>query len=184
MTDLKILDNLSARVGGIFFLIGFMGSGKSHWGKLWAAASKWSFVDLDEVIEKKEGNSVADIFETRGEAYFRKIEEDALKTCAGFNNTIVACGGGTPCFSDNMKWMNAHGTTIYITCTIAEIMERVLAEKEKRPLLKKINPGELSFFIEQKLKEREPYYTQARVTVQSSQLTESSFAGIISSITS
>ncbi len=181
VTDLDAA-KLFAKKERLFFLIGFMGSGKSHWGKLWAAANKWSFVDLDEVIEKEEGKTVADIFETRGEAYFRKIEEAALKTCAALNDTIVACGGGTPCFSDNMQWMNAHGTTIYITCTIAEIMERVLAEKEKRPLLKKINPGELSFFVEQKLKEREPYYTQAMLTVQSGLITESSFAGIISSI--
>ncbi len=182
MTDLNI-GNLATKNNQLFFLIGFMGSGKTHWGKLWAATIKWSFVDLDELIEKKEGKTVADIFETRGEAYFRKIEGEALKTCAGLKNTIVACGGGTPCFSDNMQWMNAQGTTIYITCTIAEIMERVLAEKEKRPLLKKINPGELSFFVEQKLKEREPYYKQAMVKVQSGLLTECSFAGIISSIT-
>ncbi|MBC7887676.1 MAG: shikimate kinase [Ferruginibacter sp.] len=161
------------------FLIGFMGSGKTHWGKIWAAVNQLSFVDLDEVIENKAGKSVAAIFDTMGEDHFRELEAAALRTCIDLKNTIVACGGGTPCFYDNMQWMNDHGTTIYITCTFEEIYQRILAEKEKRPLLKKINRAELIFFIEQKLKEREPFYKQAKSMVQSSLLTENSFPGII-----
>ena len=159
-----------------FFLIGFMGSGKSHWGKKWASAHNKSFVDLDEVIELKEGKTIADIFELKGETYFREIETLALKSCYNLHDTIIACGGGTPCFFDNMQWMNTNGNTIYIRCTVTEILDRVLSEKEKRPLLKKLNQGELLFFIEQKLKEREVFYSQAKLTVQSIDLTADHFS--------
>jgi shikimate kinase len=168
---------------GNYFLIGFMGSGKSHWGKIWAEANQLSFVDLDAVIEEKAGKTVAAIFELNGEDHFRGLEAEALRACADLQNTIVACGGGTPCFHENMQWMNEHGATIYIACTATEILARVLQEKEKRPLLKKLNQAELLFFIEQKVKEREPFYTQANVTVQSGLLTENSFPEIISTIT-
>lgn len=166
-----------------FFLIGFMGSGKSHWGKIWAAANQFSFIDLDEVIEKKEGKTIPVIFETDGEAHFRKLEAAALRNCEGYTNTIIACGGGAPCYLGNMQWMNEHGTTIFIACTLNEIMKRVVAEQEKRPLLKKLNPAELIFFVEQKLKERDPFYTQANITVQSAALTDASFAAILSNTT-
>ena len=156
-----------------------MGSGKSHWGKIWAGAHNKSFVDLDEVIELKEGKSIADIFELKGETYFREIETLALKSCYNLHDTVIACGGGTPCFFDNMQWMNTNGNTIYIKCTVTEILDRVLSEKEKRPLLKKLNQGELLFFIEQKLKEREVFYSQAKLIVQSSDLTANHFSSHI-----
>jgi len=175
--------NTGQKTKGNFFLIGFMGSGKSHWGKIWTEANQLSFVDLDAAIEEKTGKTVAAIFELNGEDYFRFVEADALRTCANMQNTIIACGGGTPCFHENMKWMNENGTTIYIACTATEILARVLLEKEKRPLLKKLNQAELLFFIEQKVKEREPFYTQASLTVQSGSLTETSFPEIISTIT-
>ena len=161
------------------YLVGFMGSGKTHWGKAWAAASQRSFIDLDEVIEKTAGTTIAEIFETKGEGHFRSIEAATLRACAALTNTIIACGGGTPCFYDNMQWMNENGLTIYISCTSAEVLQRVALEKEKRPLLNKLNPAELVFFIEQKLKEREPYYSQAKVVVASHQLTTDSFKNLL-----
>ncbi|MEO6730129.1 MAG: shikimate kinase [Ferruginibacter sp.] len=167
----------------IFFLVGFMGSGKTHWGKIWADANQFSFVDLDELIEKKAGKTVADIFDSQGEGHFRVLEAEALRTCAKMKNTIIACGGGTPCFNNNMRWMNDHGVTIYINCTSQEILQRVLSEKEKRPLIKKINPAELLFFIEQKVKERELFYMRATLTLQSNLLTENFFAGILATST-
>lgn len=175
-------NNTGRKIKGNVFLIGFMGSGKSHWGKIWAEANQLAFVDLDAVIEQDTGKTVAEIFELYGEAHFRDLEADTLRACAGLENTLVACGGGTPCFHENMQWMNEHGSTIYIACTSSEILTRVLLEKEKRPLLKKLNQAELLFFIETKVKEREPFYTQASLTVQSGSLTEASFAEIISTI--
>ena len=173
---------LSLHSGSNYFLIGFMGSGKSHWGRLWASANQLTFIDLDEVIEKNEQKSIAEIFDTNGEDYFRKLEAIALRKCGHLQNTLIACGGGTPCFFENMQWMNEHGITIYISSKPIEILDRVLAEKEKRPLLKKLNQAELLFYIEKKLKEREPFYSQAKVTVQSVGLNEDSFLSIVSSI--
>ncbi|MEP7108404.1 MAG: shikimate kinase [Ferruginibacter sp.] len=143
MTDLNTSSGSPFRgLEGIFFLIGFMGSGKTHWGKIWAAENQLSFVDLDEIIESKAKKTIPEIFEKSGEDHFRKLEAKALRTCAGLQNTIVACGGGTPCFFENMQWMNDHGITIYLSCTTAEILHRVLSEPEKRPLIKKINEAE------------------------------------------
>ena len=162
-----------------FFLIGFMGSGKTHWGKIWASMYSFTFIDLDEVIEKKEEKSIADIFDIKGENYFREIEAAALRSFDDLENTIIACGGGTPCFFKNIEWMNAKGTTIYLYSTAQEILHRVLSEQDKRPLIKKMNKGELLFFIEQKLKERENFYNAANITVTSSEATEQTFGNML-----
>lgn len=176
--------NNSSALNTNIFLIGFMGSGKSHWGKIWAERNQLSFIDLDELIEKDAGKSIAAIFESKGEDYFRLLESEALRKLEGFQNTIIACGGGTPCFYNNIDWMNQHGITIYIESTPVQILERVFAEKEKRPLLKKLNEAELLFFIEQKLKERQPHYSKATITVQSVSLHEEVLPELTSSIKS
>lgn len=150
-------------LGGKIFLIGFMGSGKTYWGNVWSKHHSIQFFDLDEVIERDQHKSVATIFEKEGEKYFRKIEASALISFADKDNCIIACGGGTACFNDNMQWMNDNGITIYLSASPQFIYERVFEEKEKRPLLDKLNPAELFFFIEQKLKERESFYNLAQV---------------------
>lgn len=163
----------------IFFLIGFMGSGKTHWGKIWSAKFAYHFIDLDEEIEKIEGKTIADIFEFKGEAYFRKVEAATLRSIPANENTIVSCGGGTPCFYENISWMNNNGSSIYLSTTPAEILERVIAETDKRPLIKKMNPAELLFFIEKTLKDRAEFYNVATITVLSNKLTEQSFINFI-----
>jgi shikimate kinase len=147
------------------FLIGFMGSGKTHWGKLWAVKSGMQFVDLDDIIEQQEKKTITEIFEQNGEAYFRQLETDTLKTFSKRANCIIACGGGTPCFNDNMQWMNANGTTVYLSATPDDILKRVINEQAKRPLVKDFSPEELKDFIENKLKEREAFYSQAKITL-------------------
>jgi len=159
----------------LFFLNGFMGSGKSHWGKIWAAQYKLGFVDLDGAIEADEGKSVVDIFESKGETYFRDVEADKLREMGALKNTIVACGGGTPCFKDNMQWMKENGITVYISATPDEILRRLAKGQEQRPLIKKLNQAELLFFIEQKLKERESFYKQANIILPSADITEHTF---------
>ncbi len=154
------------------FIIGFMGSGKTHWGKIWAKKNQLSFFDLDEEIEKTLGQSVAQIFEKKGEKFFREMERDVLKKFEIKKNFILACGGGTPCFFDNLKWMNEQGSTIYLELSAEKIFERVINETEKRPLIKKINISELLFFIEQKLKEREAVYHNATYTINASALND------------
>lgn len=158
------------------FLNGFMGSGKSYWGKIWALQYGYFFYDLDEVIETNEGKSIADIFENQGEEYFRKIETEALQNFVQKYNCIIACGGGTACFNDNIDWMNSHGATVYLEASPQYILSRVKDEKSKRPLINKLNEAELIFFIEQKLKERVPFYNQAQLTVQAENLNSNSLS--------
>ncbi|MBK8496220.1 MAG: shikimate kinase [Chitinophagaceae bacterium] len=158
------------------FLIGFMGSGKTYWGKIWAKQNGLTFYDLDDVIEKATGKTIAVLFEKKGEKYFRKIETEALHTFADKDDCIIACGGGTACFNDNMQWINKNGTPVYLSASPQYIFERVITEKEKRPLVKKINTAELLFFIEQKLKEREPFYKQAAFILPADDLNEKSLS--------
>jgi shikimate kinase len=160
----------------LFFLNGFMASGKSHWGRIWAAEYKLGFIDLDEVIEMEEGKPVVDIFESKGEDYFRSVEAEKLRELGELKNIIISCGGGTPCFFDNMQWMNEHGITVYISATADEILRRLLKGQEQRPLIKELNQAELIFFIQQKLKQREPFYSQANIVLQSAEITDHTFA--------
>jgi shikimate kinase len=162
--------------GGKIFLIGFMGSGKTYWGKIWAKKNGLDFYDLDEVIEKEECKTIAAIFETAGEAYFRKIETIALHSFAKIENCIIACGGGAACFNDNLQWMNEHGTTVYLSAKPPYILASVKEEKDKRPLINKLNEAELLFFIEQKLKEREPFYKQAKIILPVTELNDASLS--------
>ena len=150
------------RSSGGIFLIGFMGSGKTYWGKIWAQHYGLKFYDLDAIIEEKEGKSIAVIFEKEGEEYFRKIETVALQQFSKAEKNVIACGGGAACFNENMQWMNEHGITVYLSATPQYILSRVKEEKDKRPLIKKLNDAEMLFFIEQKLKERESFYNQAQ----------------------
>jgi shikimate kinase len=161
----------------LFFLIGFMGSGKSHWGKLWAAEYKLGFVDMDEEIEILERKKVSEIFDSKGEEYFRSIEMDVLRSYEKLGSTIIACGGGTPCFYNNMKWMNEHGITTYLSAGPQEILRRLMKaqQQNQRPLISKLNQAELLFFIEKKMKEREPFYNQANIILDSSSITEHTF---------
>ena len=159
-----------SEVIGQIFLLGFMGSGKTHWGKLWAGDSGMKFYDLDDLIELREGKSIVDIFETRGEDCFRTIESEVLRGLAGEDNCIIACGGGTPCFHNNMLWMNSQGITVYLKADPSQIKERLLNEKYKRPAIRNLDEAGLELFIEQKLRERAPFYSQAKITLSITQL--------------
>ena len=147
----------------LIFLLGFMGSGKSFTGKRLAEKFGIDFVDLDEYIETKEGQTIREIFEEHGEAYFRKKEKQYLQELGERKMTIVATGGGAPCFFDNMEWMNNHGVTVYLETPAPVLAKRLEQEMEKRPLLKKLTRIELQDFIDKKLVERNPFYHQCQV---------------------
>jgi shikimate kinase len=138
-----------------------MGSGKSYWGNIWSKQSGLPFYDLDAVIEAAAQKNIAQIFEDSGEVFFRNEETAAIQQFANLQNYIIACGGGTPCFNNNMEWMNNHGTTVYLKATPEEILKRVINEQDKRPVIKNIPQPELLAFIEKKLKERASFYEQA-----------------------
>ncbi len=116
------------------FLLGFMGAGKSYWGKQLAAHWDLPFFDLDDVIMEAEGMPVADIFNTKGETYFRNLESKLLRELAADNDKfLISCGGGTPCFSDTMDFMNENGKTIWLNPSVPVMVERLQRKQHKRP---------------------------------------------------
>ncbi len=146
------------------FLIGFMGSGKTHWGRIWADHHGMAFTDLDALIEQAQHQTISAIFEEKGEAHFRELEAAALRSLTDTAG-IIACGGGAACFHNNMPWMNEHGICVYLSASPQHLLDQGMGEREQRPLIKKLNKAELLFFIEQKLKEREPFYKQAEISL-------------------
>ncbi|MBL0144853.1 MAG: shikimate kinase [Chitinophagaceae bacterium] len=117
-------------------------------------------------------------FETQGENYFREKESQILRELKVDSDSIIACGGGTPCFNDNISWMNKNGKTIWLKTDVSAILQRVLQEQNKRPLLKKMNEAEILFFIEQKLKEREPFYKQANIVLNTKDINENTIVNL------
>lgn len=117
--------------------MGLPGSGKSHWGKVWADKLTVPYFDLDEVIIDNEGFSIKEIFKTEGESHFRDLETFYLdKLISNYGDFILSTGGGTPCFNDNMKLMNEKGITVFLNPPIEEIAQRIWKPNEanKRPL--------------------------------------------------
>ncbi len=153
-----------------------MGCGKSHWGKIWAAENHLPFVDLDEAIAQEAMKSVTQIMETQGEAHFRELEAAHLRKLGSLREAIISCGGGTPCFHDNMRWMNEHGSTVYITSSPTDLLRRLSKGQSQRPLISRFNPAELLFFIEKKLAEREPFYREAKIILSAAELANDTFA--------
>ncbi|WP_258105450.1 shikimate kinase [Marinoscillum sp. MHG1-6] len=142
------------------YLIGLPGTGKSYFGKILAEETGLPFYDLDHIIEEKEGCEITEIFETKGEDYFREVEAGCL---SGFNNKegfILATGGGAPCFHDGIEVMNAHGVTIYLTQERAVLIER-LSAKSHRPLLQ----NNVAEKVDKLLEVRGPIYEQANITI-------------------
>ncbi len=144
------------------FLIGFMGSGKSLYGRGLAKAMDMELVDLDAWIVEETGKTINQIFEQEGEASFRELEKKYLRLITTSEAKIISVGGGTPCFFDNMDWMNEQGTTVYLKCAATLLFGR-LKKSSKRPLLLDKTPEELFAFIEEKLLERESFYAKAKV---------------------
>jgi shikimate kinase len=146
----------------LIFLIGFMASGKSYVGKKLAAAMDFDFHDLDDYIEKKENLSVTEIFEKKGEAFFRQKESEYLADFLTKKNIIVATGGGCPCFFDNIDKMLNSGLVIYLFAHNELIFKRLRnSDLSQRPLLKNKTDEELRQFITEKVKERSIFYDRA-----------------------
>lgn len=148
------------------FLCGFMGCGKSTHGKKMAALLKYSFIDLDKYIQEKENKTVQFIFENEGEKEFRKLETHYLEEVIKKDKShVVALGGGTVCFNNNINLVKKNGTLVYIEMPAKALAERLQKSKQKRPLLNDVSSAELIPFIEQKLKERNVFYKEANVIV-------------------
>ncbi|MEA1886239.1 MAG: shikimate kinase [Bacteroidota bacterium] len=149
----------------IVYLIGFMGSGKSTFGKRMASRAGWKFEDLDSLIENIEGRPVRNIFTESGEDYFREIEAGILRDVPRHENIVVACGGGTPCYKDNMEFMNRSGVTVYLKHNVQTLAHRLKNAKKIRPLLEGMNPSEMGKYISTKLAEREEWYNKSQLII-------------------
>lgn len=154
------------------FLIGFMGSGKTHWGKLLSAKLQLPFRDLDALIVDKEQKSIADVFSEKGEEYFRYREMETLEELAGREESFVlSCGGGTPCFFNNIEFMKKSGKVVWLNTSVDVLQGRLLKERMSRPLIREISDEELKRYIIRKLSERKMYYEQADIIVNEESIT-------------
>jgi shikimate kinase len=142
-----------------------MGAGKTTVGKALSKELGATFYDLDWYIESRMRKTVAQIFAERGEEGFRKMEYNMLHEVAEFENVIISCGGGTPCFFDNMDYLNQQGQTVYLKAAPEVLYHHLLMGKVERPLIKGKSPEELITFIRQQLDKREPYYSKAKYTL-------------------
>lgn len=147
------------------FLMGYMASGKTTTGKTLAKKLSMNFVDLDELIEQTEKTTIDLIFKDQGEEKFRAIESIYLKKTTGINNSVIALGGGTPCYNDNLGIILNNGISIYLKMSASSIVNRLLNAKKKRPLIENKTQEELLQFVESSLKEREKFYERANYTI-------------------
>lgn len=152
------------------FLIGYMGCGKSTMGRAVSELTGIPFIDLDNYIERRFHLTVKAIFAERGEEGFRDVERRMLQEVADFEDVIVACGGGTPCFFDNMEYMNSHGTTVFLNTPIPRLHSRLMRGRHKRPLIANKNDEELMEFIQKALADRWEHYTKAQIEFSSERL--------------
>jgi len=142
-----------------------MGVGKSMLGRRLSGTMGLDFIDLDQEIEKEQGLTVSGIFERDGEDEFRKTERRQLKESIERDNFIMACGGGTPCYRDNMDIMNGAGKTLLLDLPQDVIYKRLLNSKQQRPLVTNMGPGELKAYISDKIAERKPFYDKAKIKI-------------------
>lgn len=156
------------------FLIGYMGCGKSSLGRKLAKASGMEFMDMDSIIEQREGASISDIFHYQGEEYFRDIESSLIKelgTAEG--DMVISTGGGAPAWGDNMELMNSLGATVYLRRTAEQIASRLSPHgRQKRPKLRGLNDEELVAFMTANMAEREPFYSNALHCIDCAQLSD------------
>jgi shikimate kinase len=160
-----------------------MAAGKTTIGKRLANKLDYSFVDLDMMIELAESLSIEEIFQTKGEEYFRLSESKILRNLSYDDNLILSTGGGTPCFQENMEWMNKMGITVYIELKPEIIHHRLVNSKTKRPLVEGKTSGELMNYIIQQLKIREQYYRKAKIIIDGENLKIDELINQLNSIT-
>ena len=145
------------------FLVGFMGAGKTTLAKKMASKLGYQWIDTDQEIEKKEGVKVSEIFEVRGEAYFRALEKQLIDGLIPSEKMIVATGGGLPCFNNLMETLNQLGTTIYLERTPKELFQRVKQATNSRPLIAHKSDEELLEYIESTMEKRREIYLQSNI---------------------
>ncbi len=143
-----------------------MGSGKSHISKILSEKINFKLIDLDKEIARRNKSTIPEIFEKKGEIYFRKLEREALEEIlASEENVILSLGGGTPVYYNNMEIINHNSKSVFLRASVGTLSERLLKQKEKRPLIAKISDENLPEFIAKHLFERNDFYNKAQVSV-------------------
>lgn len=145
------------------FIVGYMACGKTTFGRALARRTGLEFIDLDFYIEQRFRRSIADIFSEKGEEGFRRIEASMLREVGEFENTVVSCGGGTPCFHGNMDYMLSRGDVVWLEASVERITERLIINSARRPLMKGKTPEEIRTAVETGLSGRMPHYSRANI---------------------
>jgi shikimate kinase len=164
-----------------YFLIGYMGCGKSTLSRKIAQRTGWRVIDTDAEVERIEGASIADIFHYEGEDHFREMERQVIERIASTDESlIVATGGGLPVWRDNMARMAAVGRTVYLRRSAANIASRLSPHgRAKRPKLRGLNDEELLAYMQRSIAEREPHYAQAMQIIDCDTLSDEVIIQII-----
>lgn len=148
-----------------YYLVGYMYCGKTTFGRKLAEAKGMDYLDLDRAFEARYHYTVPMFFQRFGEAAFRTLETQMLHSTADLDNVVIATGGGTPCYGDNMDFILAHGTAVYLQMPVDALVERALRSRNPRPLMHGLPEPEMRALIERQLKEREPIYLRAPLIV-------------------
>lgn len=146
------------------YLVGYMGAGKSTTSKRLAHRLGWEAYDTDRLFEARYKISINDFFHKYDADLYRKLETQILYDTLQYDNAVIATGGGTACFNDNMSWMNQHGFTVFLKISPQSAISRLSQSKVKRPILIDKSQEELAEFIMKNYAERLPFYEQAQLT--------------------
>lgn len=152
------------------FIIGYMASGKTTFGRALARSTGMQFIDLDFYIEQRFRKSIAEIFAEKGEEEFRRMEAAMLREAGEFENTVVSCGGGTPCFHDNMDYMLSKDNVVWLVTSPERITERLTANSSRRPLMRGKTPDEIRAAVTDGLSKRISFYSRANIHFNGEQL--------------
>ncbi|MCK5906584.1 MAG: shikimate kinase [Flavobacteriales bacterium] len=152
-------------MGDVITLLGYMGSGKSTYGKLLAKRLDFDFVDLDDYIVSETGMEISDIFEIKGEDWFREFETNSLKKLINRDGLILSLGGGTPVQKGNMDLINESTKSIYLNASVDTLYLYLKHNRSKRPIIKGLSEVELKDFIDKHLSDRLPFYNEAILSV-------------------
>jgi shikimate kinase len=143
------------------YLLGFMGAGKSYMAKRLSQHTQLPMLDLDRLIEVEAGKSIPQIFNEEGEAHFRVLEAQLLRSSSGGSPKIIALGGGTPVHHQNMAWIKENGHSIFLDPPTTILLERLQKGAAQRPLVAQLSPEVFEDQIVERLEKRRPFYEQA-----------------------
>ena len=166
----------------VIYLIGFSTSGKSTLGKIIAEKLNYQFIDLDEAISQQQGKSINALFDEFGEEGFRKIEQQLLVNKQFLTETVIACGGGTPCYSDNIDFLLRKGTVIYFEVDEAILLERMVNNTAERPLFNGKTKEEIAIHIANLLNVRKEFYERASITIKNNKDKESAINAVLNAL--